>query len=144
MKTVFLSYSHDDEAFRNKLESHLSLLRRQNIIEVWHDRKIDAGSEFNEEINHHVRNDDIVVILVSPSFLASDYCYDVELNTALERHCSNDAVVIPVIVRPCDWHSSPFGNLMATPTDGKAITLWDNEDSALLQVATAIKKVASK
>lgn len=144
MKKVFFSYSHKDEAIRDKLEVQLSLLKRRGVIEAWHDRDINAGDELNERIDEHIRSDDIILLLISPDFIASDYCYDTEMRVAMERHNSGDAVVIPVIIRPCDWSEAPFGKLLAVPTDGYPVTLWSDQDSALLNVVDSIKKVINR
>ncbi len=144
MPTVFFSYSHADEALRDQLEKQLSMLKRQGIIETWHDRRIGAGQEFDHEISAHVETDDIILLLVSPDFLDSDYCYDREMLRALERHEAGEAIVIPVILRACDWHSAPFGKLQATPTDGKPITQWPDRDQAMLEVARAVRGAAER
>ena len=80
-----------------------------------------------------------MLLLISPDFIYSDYCYEREMKRALERHEKGETRVIPVILRPCDWRGLPFGKLMATPKDGKAITTWPNIDSAFLDVVTSIK-----
>jgi len=98
-----------------------------------------VGTEFNGAIDDHLRAADVVLLLVSPDFIASDYCYDRELKQAMERHAVGEARVIPVILRPCDWHDLPFGSLLAAPRDGKPITLWPNADEAFVDVVRAIK-----
>lgn len=142
MPKLFFSYSHADEAFRDQLEKQLTMLKRQGIIETWHDRRINAGDELDASISAHVDNDDIILLLVSPDFLASSYCYDREMTRAMERHEQKDATVIPVILRPCEWQYSSFGKLLATPTDGRPINLWPDKDLAFLEVAKAIRRVA--
>jgi hypothetical protein len=144
MATVFFSYSHADEALRDQLEKQLALLKRQGVIDTWHDRRIGAGSEFAKEIDEHVNSDDIILLLVSPDFLDSDYCYEREMQRALERHEAREAVVIPVILRPCDWTAAPFGKLNAAPPDGRPITKFADRDDALLEVAKAVRSVAEK
>jgi hypothetical protein len=144
MAKVFFSYSHADEALRDQLEKQLSLLKRQGIVETWHDRRIGAGQEFGREIDQHVETDDIILLLVSADFIDSDYCYNLEMRRAMERHEAGDAIVIPVILRPCDWHGTPFGKLNATPPDGRAITLSPNLDQALLEVAKAVRGAAER
>jgi TIR domain len=139
---VFFSYSHKDEALRDELEVHLSALKRQGVIETWHDRRIEAGQQIDHVINHNLEQADIILLLVSPYFIASDYCYDVEMTRALERHEAGDARVIPVILHPCDWHHLPFGKLLATPTDGKPISKFPNQHEAFLEVSTAIRDAA--
>src|SRR5215470_2097339 len=108
---VFFSYAHRDEALRNDLAEHLRLLERQSIITGWHDRRLTGGTEWAGAIDEHLRDAQIILLLVSAAFLASDYCYDVELRHAIDRHESGEARVIPVILRPVDWHSASFGKL---------------------------------
>lgn len=144
MASVFFSYSHADEGLRDQLEKQLALLKRQGVIETWHDRRIGAGQELNREIDAHVEHDDIILLLVSADFLASDYCYDREMVRAMERHERSEAIVIPVILRACDWHGAPFGKLMAVPSDGRPITLWSDRDQAMLEVAKAVRAAAER
>jgi len=144
MLTIFFSYSHEDEQLRNQLEQQLAMLKRQNVVATWHDRRITAGENIDHAVSNELESADIILLLVSPAFIASDYCYDVEMHRAMARHASRDAVVIPVILRPCDWHGSPFGKLLATPTDGKPVTQWADRDQAFLEVAQAIRAAAKK
>ena len=85
MATVFFSYSHKDEDLRNQLETQLAMLRRQGVISTWHDRRIIAGEEFAQVIDDHINADDIILLLASADFLASDYCYELEMQRAMER-----------------------------------------------------------
>jgi len=144
MPRVFFSYSHADEDIRDQIEKQLSTLKRQGVIDTWHDRGIDAGQEFAQVIDDHVNQDEIVLLLVSSDFIASDYCYDTEMQRAMERHEVGDAVVIPVILRACDWHSTPFGKLQAVPRNGKPIKQWPDIDEAMLQVAQAVRQAAER
>lgn len=138
---VFFSYSHDDEQHRNQLDKHLALLRRQGFIETWHDRNIPAGGELDDHIDQEINRADIILLLVSASFIASTYCYSRELACAMERHEKGEARVVPIIVRDCDWHSAPFGKLKAVPTDGKPIVSWTNFDAAYTDVAKEIRRL---
>lgn len=145
MASLFFSYSHKDEALRDQLEIQLAMLKRQGVIETWHDRRIAAGQELHAHISSHVENDDIILLLVSPDFLASDYCYDQEMLRAMERHDAGEAIVIPVILRPSEgWTGAPFGKLNAVPADGKPITLAPDRDQAFVEVAGAIRKAAAR
>lgn len=139
MASIFFSYSHVDEDLRDQLATHLSALQRQGVVESWHDRRITAGSNIGSEIDRHLLEADVVLLLISPNFIASDYCYQQEMNAALKRAEAGEAVVIPVILRPCDWKELPFGKFLATPKDGKAITKWANLDEAFLDVVLSIK-----
>ena len=142
MAHVFFSYSHADEALRNEFEKYLSVLRREGVITTWHDRRIGPGEELHGQINDQLNSADIVLLLVSADFLASDYCYDVEMIRAMERHERGEARVIPVILRPCDWHGAPFGALMAVAPDGKPVTKHASLDDGFLEVARAIRQIA--
>lgn len=142
MTNIFFSYSHKDEGIRDELEIHMAMLKRQGVINSWHDRRIVAGDEFDGEISANLERAEIILLLVSPYFLASNYCYDVEMQRAMERHNASEARVIPVIVNPCDWHGAPFGKLMATPEDGKPISKFPNMHDAFLEITKAIRRAA--
>ncbi|HEX8502949.1 MAG TPA: tetratricopeptide repeat protein [Pyrinomonadaceae bacterium] len=141
---LFYSYSHKDEDLRDELETHLSTLRRLNVIAVWHDRRIPPGGDWGGEIDEHLRTADIILLLVSSDFIASDYCYDIELKLAMERCEAGEARVIPVILRPCDWDGTRFGNLQALPKDAKAVTSWENRDEAFTDIAKGIRGAADR
>ncbi|MET0622584.1 MAG: tetratricopeptide repeat protein [Pyrinomonadaceae bacterium] len=141
---LFYSYSHKDEELRDELETHLSTLRRQNVILGWHDRGIVAGEEWAGEIDQHLKTADIILLLVSANFLASNYCYDIELKLAMERHEEGAARVIPVILRPCDWAGAPFGKLQALPKNARPVTKWPNRDEAFTDIAKGIRKAAEE
>ena len=138
-----MSYSHKDEPLRDQLETHLAMLKREGVIDVWHDRRIPAGDEIDHRISEKLEQAHVVLLLVSPDFLASPYCFDVELRRAMQRHAARNARVIPVILRPCDWHSAPFGKLAALPTDGKPITRWPDRDDAFLDVVKGIRRAVA-
>ncbi|HYW38360.1 MAG TPA: toll/interleukin-1 receptor domain-containing protein [Terriglobales bacterium] len=137
---LFYSYAHTDEVLRDQLEKHLSLLKREKLIRTWHDRRIVGGLELDPEILSHLETADIILLLVTPDFMASVYCYTKEMERALKRHDLGLARVIPIILRDVDWKTAPFGKLLALPTDGKAVTLWPNRDEAFTNVARGIRK----
>jgi 7-cyano-7-deazaguanine synthase in queuosine biosynthesis len=139
---VFFSYSHKDEKLRDKLAEHLRLMERKGLIRSWHDRCISAGTEWEGQISKHLERAGVILLLVSPSFIDSNYCYDVELKRAMERHDKGEALVIPVILRPCAWQEAPFGKLQALPKDGKPVASkdWHNHDTAMLNIAEGIEK----
>ena len=144
MATLFFSYCHKDSGFRDELEIHLTVLKRQGVIDIWHDRRIGAGKEFDNEIGETLNEADIILLLISPNFIASDYCYEIEMKRAMERHRKGDARVIPVILEPCDWQRLPFGKLVATPTDGKPISKFPNKNDGFLEVTIAIRKAVEE
>jgi hypothetical protein len=138
--SLFYSYSHRDEALRKKLEAHLSLLQAEAVISGWHDRGIAAGIEWEGAISEQLDSAGIILLLVSADFLASRYCRDVEIKRAMERHEAGTARVIPVILRPVDWHTALFGKLQALPRDGKPVTSWKNRDEAFTDIARGIRE----
>lgn len=141
MNSVFFSYSHKDEDLRDQLETHLRMLKRQGVISVWHDRRLGAGDDVDEGISQELERADIILLLVSSDFLASEYCYGTEMKRALERHEAGDARVIPIILRPCDWLHAPFGKFVTAPKDGKPVTKWPDPDEAFLDITRAIRGV---
>ncbi|HEU5375789.1 MAG TPA: TIR domain-containing protein [Ktedonobacteraceae bacterium] len=137
---VFYSFAETDAPLLEQLEHHLSLLQRRGIIAPWHKRQIHAGYDRQMELDAHLNTASLILLLISPDFLASDYCYETEMQQALQRHEAGEARVIPILLRPVDWASAPFTHLQALPTTGKAITLWNNQDEAWVDVAQEIRK----
>jgi hypothetical protein len=137
---IYISSAPEDEPLRMKLEKQLRVLERQGLIDTWSSRIINAGRDWVQEISQHINTAQIILLLVSSDFLASDYVYDIEMKRALERHKRGEARVIPIILRPCDWHHDVLRNLPALPTAAKPITTWQYEDDAFLDVVEGIRK----
>ncbi len=135
---VFLSYSHKDEDLKDRLCTHLRSLERIGLLSTWHDRRIGPGQDWRQEIEQNLAGADVILLLVSADFMDSDFCYLDEMTKALERHNRREAVVVPVILRACQWQRSPLAALQALPRDGRAISDGDNEDNALDSVAGAL------
>ena len=142
---LFYCYSHDDMKLRNKLELHLGLLKREGLLAGWHDREILPGKEWEGQIDRNLNIAQIVLLLVSASFISSDYCYKVEMKRALERHKAGECRVVPIILRHCDWQGSQFGHLEALPSKGQVVMggKWKNADEAFTNVAKGIRKLVS-
>ena len=138
---IFISYSHRDQEALERLHIHLAPLRSEGLIDTWYDRQILAGERIDEEIGKELESCDPFLMLVSPDFLASDYCVNREMKRALERHREGAAHVIPIIVEPCDWLSSPLGELKALPLDGESISKWTNPNSAYLDVVKELRRI---
>src|SRR5437868_394570 len=111
---IFCCYARKDQQFLNDLKDHLMSLERQGLITVWADTDINAGSEWEKEIEKHLNTAQIILLLVSPAFMNSDYCYSKEMKQALERHKQGEARVIPIILRPVYWQGV-LGHLQALP-----------------------------
>lgn len=137
---VFISYSRQDEELRTELETHLANLKRQGKIVAWCDRALEAGQERDAQIKGKLDAAHIILLLISAPFIASDHCYSVELERAIERHEAGVARVIPILLRPCDWAGTPFSQLQVLPRDGLPVTMWDNRDAAFLNIVEGIRR----
>jgi hypothetical protein len=140
--TLFYSYAHTDEALRAQLAKHLALLQPQHVISDWHDRMIQAGAVWEPEILTHLETADIILLLVSADFLASDYCWGKEVARAMERQRAGTARVIPILLRAVEWSMAPFHMLQALPRDARPVTSWPNQDEAFADIAQGIRQVA--
>lgn len=138
---IFCCYAHEDEPLLNKLKSHLRPLQYIGRIEIWHDRDISAGAKWEEEINKNLNEAQIILLLISPDFMNSDYCYGKEMKKALERHKRGEAVVIPIILRRVHWQDI-LGDIQALPRDGEPVmsSLWHSPDDAFFDVIEGIKQ----
>src|SRR5579884_2395957 len=114
---IFCCYAHEDRPYLNKLKSHLSSYQRDGIINMWHDASIPPGAEWEAEIAERLNTANIILLLISPAFMNSDYCYSIEMKRAMERHEQGEAHVIPIILHPVSWQKAPFGKLQALPSD---------------------------
>jgi len=143
---IVICYAHEDETLRDKLIKQLYVLHRQGFVSLWYDRDISAGTEWAHEIDQHLNDAHIILLLVSPDFMASEYCYSIEMRKAIERHKRSEARVIPIILRPIHWQSTPLGELQALPSDAKPIvsSTWNNSDEAFFNVAEGIRKIVER
>jgi len=143
MKAV-VSYSHKDERYLRELDVAVSQLRRNGLISVWYDRKILPGEEWDLEIDGCLSNADLVLLLVSPDFLASDYAYSREMSLALQQRESGMAIVIPIILRASDWTNSPLGSLQVLPSNARPVLSWANRDEAWLDVIRGLRRLITR
>lgn len=139
---VFISYTHSDEKLKDELRAHLAPQRRAGLLADWHDRDIGAGQEWKNAIDANLERAHIILLLISARFLNSAYCMDVEMKRALQRHEEGKTRVIPIILRPCDWHSTQFAKLQGLPTDGRPVLKWRSHDEAWTVVAKEIGAAA--
>ena len=136
---VFISYACEDGPYCEELEQHLALLKRDEEIQTWHNRAIAAGVEWRGQIDQRLEAADLIILLVSAAFIASDYVWDEEAKRALERHDRGEARVVPILIRPCDWATAPFARLQALPKDLRPVTSWRNSDEAWVNVAQGLR-----
>jgi NAD-dependent SIR2 family protein deacetylase len=137
---VFFSYAQRDRDLRDKLETHLAILKRKGVIRGWHEGEIGAGEEWDKEVRQHLEAAKMILLLVSADFLASDFCYEEQMRRAIQRHDRGEARVIPVIVDACDWEPAPFGKLSPLPENGTPVTSWPNQSEAFAEIAKGIRR----
>lgn len=140
----FISYSHADETAKKNLLKHLEPLKKMKLIETWDDRRINAGENWGEGIAGALNEADVILLLISVDFINSNYCYDVEMERAMERHSLGQARVVPIIYRNCLWHHMPFAKFQALPKDALPIVSWRNEEDAYVNVVEGLKLVAEE
>jgi hypothetical protein len=147
MPQAFISYSHADEALKDEFIKHFAVLRREGLIEAWHDRKLLPNEHLDSSISAQLAASDVIVLLVSADFIASDYCYEKEMVRAFERAAAGQAKVVTLIVRPCAWKNLPvgggakLGDFVALPADGKPVIEWANTDQPLTAAVDAIRRI---
>lgn len=141
---AFISYSHKDEHLREELETHLKLMQRQGLLAAWTDRKIAPGSAWMAAIDDNIKSADLILVLVSADFLASHYCYEVELNIALDRHARGEARLVPLYARTCDLQGAPLGRLQGLPRDARPVTTWPDRDAAWTDIARGLRALIAE
>ncbi|HET9920290.1 MAG TPA: TIR domain-containing protein [Ktedonobacteraceae bacterium] len=141
---IFCSYAYTDETFLKELEKHLVVLRRQNLIADWYEREVVPGVNWKDEIDTHLKTAKLVLFLISPDFIASDYRRGPEVELAIARHEAGEARVIPVILRSSDLKDTLLEKLQALPTGAKPIASWFNRDEAFLDVTRGIRKAVKE
>lgn len=143
--TVFISYAHADEPLKNELLAHLAPLKLERLIGIWHDREMVPGVKFEDTIQRELASSDLVLLLISSDFLASDYCAEKELMRALELNTGGRSRAVPIIVRTCQWRRVPLqsggllGDVLALPQDAKPVTAFPDRDVAWDQVASGVR-----
>lgn len=139
---AFLSYAHEDAQETVNLRKHTAVLRREGLISIWHDREILPGEPINRSINEAIESSSLILLLISPDFINSDYCMGREMKRALELHNEGSAKLVPIICRPCDWKGiEELSDLKALPTDAKPIVKWENKDEAWADVVTELRRL---
>src|SRR5947209_4742063 len=138
---IFYSYAPKDKELRDKLEQHLSGMQRKGRIIGWYDGLIQAGKNQEREIAAHLNSANIILLLISPDFMASDYHQNIEVKRAMERHEFGDARVIPILLRTVDWQDTPFFKLYSLPTNGQSVVQWTDLDEAFKDIAEGIRRV---
>lgn len=141
---VFISYSHKDKLLRDQLAIQLSNLRRQEVIRDWFDGDIVPGTEWRKQIQQHLGSAQVILLLISADFMASEFCYSREMTQAIQRHNDGKACVLPILLRPTDYEGAPFANLLMLPTDAKPVTRWSNQDDAFEDIVKGIRRAINE
>ncbi len=139
--TIFISYAHADEELKQELDKYLKMLKRSGKVETWNDRELIAGQEWDDIIMSELSKANIILLLISVDFNASDFIWDKELASAMIRHEQGTAHVVPVVLRKCEWSKLPYAKLQALPRNGKPVTEYLNRDEAFTEIAIGIEKL---
>jgi len=139
---IFCGYAHEDHVLFQQLKTALTVLIRQDAVSVWHYGDLLPGAQWEREIERELNTADIILLLISPAFMASDYCWSKEMHWAIARHSTGEARVIPILLKPTPgWKTTPLGALQALPKMAKPIMTWNNCDQAFANIAKGINKV---
>jgi hypothetical protein len=138
---IFLSYSHRDEDIKNELDIHFAPLKRSGKAQTWSDRDIELSSEWDEDIKRELEEADIILLLISANFIASNYIWDNELKRAMERHEAKTARVIPIFAKKCEFQNMPFAKLQGLPKNAKPIATFADRDEAYTEIVAAIRRL---
>jgi len=138
---IFTSYAHEDEEIKNELDKYLKVLKRSGKIDTWNDRALIAGQEWDKSIMDELNKANIILLLISVDFNASDFIWDKELAEAMKRHEAGTAYVVPIILRNCKWTNLPYAKLQALPRNAKPISEYEDKDAAFTEVATGIERL---
>jgi TIR domain len=138
---IFISYAHADEELKKELDKYLKVLKRSGKIESWNDRELIAGQEWDDVIMSELAKANVILLLISVDFNASDFIWDKELAAALKRHEEGTAHVVPIILRKCEWSTLPYAKLQALPRNGRPVTEYANRDDAFTEVSAGIRRL---
>lgn len=142
--TIFASYAPQDTSLQEELKEHLRPLQREGLIELWPDRNENAGAGGEQAgSSERLQTAQYILLLISIDYLNSDYCSGVEMKQALERHERGEALLTPILLRPCLWNTSPLGKLQVLPSHGQPVTTWANREAAWLDVVQNLRRVIS-
>ena len=137
---LFYCYAREDKDLRDQFEIHLSGLKRYYRLANWHDREILPGQDWEQALDEQLNSANVIFLLISPHFMASDYCYGKEMQRALERHAEGSCLVMPILLRPTHWEGTPFGPLQLLPTDARPVTRWPDRDDAFQDVVKEVSR----
>ncbi|MDU0457788.1 MAG: COR domain-containing protein [Geobacteraceae bacterium] len=142
--SLFISYSHKDERYRDELRGALTAYERKKEIEVWDDTRIEPGQKWEAEILGKLEQADIIVLLLSNDFIKSDYCMQKEMQRALERDAAGECAIVPIVVRDCRFDMLQVGKMQAILPNAKPIKKHRDRDAAWLEVTKQLDRVIAR
>ena len=141
---IFISYAHEDEDLKKELDKYLKVLKRSSKVQVWNDRELIGGQEWDQTIMSELNKANIILLLISVDFNASDFIWEKELASAMKRHEEGTAHVVPIILRKCEWRSMPYAKLQALPRNATPVTEYADRDAAFTEIAIGIEKLVDQ
>jgi WD40 repeat protein/Flp pilus assembly protein TadD len=141
---ILCCYAREDQQMLEHLKKHLMPLQRLGMIQIWSDTNLNAGQEWEKELHQHLDSADIILLLISPDFISSEYCYSTEMVRAIERHDQGSAHVIPILLRSTFWRNSPFAKLQMLPTNAKPVKGWSDHDDAFHDITIHVNQIVTQ
>lgn len=141
--SVFVSYSHLDDEFRKRFETHMAQLHREGV-RTWFDGDITPGAELDPNIRRALKQADIFVALASPNYLASRYCFETEYGFALRKAARKNLYVVVILLRQCQWRHTRMARYKLLPKDAKPIDQWARRGDAWENVVEGIRAVVKQ
>ena len=139
---LFYCYADEDKALLNKLETHLSALKREGLIRSWSKQGISPGTNWQYELNNQINRASIILLLVSSNFTHSEHVYNFEIERVVKKRQTKKAIIIPVLIRSCDWEEVKFGeheklsDYEVLPQNRKPVTRWPDSRRSIRRDST--------
>jgi TIR domain len=138
--SIFIAYALNDAELCAALKNHLTTLIYEHRLRIWYDHDISPGQETMKIIKERLNASHMIILLVSGHFLGSEY-HRWQTELALEMHRVGTKRIIPILLKPSDWETTPLRELQALPKDKRPVTAWPNKDEALVNIVRGIRSV---
>ena len=144
MINVFFSYSFEDKLSIEKLRKHFLILERSALIKTFSFFEVEPGKDFKFELRNVMNDSDLILLFLSPDYLASNECYENQVLVAIRKNNDGDSLTIPILLKPCLWEETPLRTLRPLPKNEKPISMWIDESEVHYQVVKEIMQITKK
>jgi hypothetical protein len=136
---VFLSSARSDQSLLDKLVEHLSIMEREGLIHLWNDCNVSPGIDWRSLVRSHLQIAQLILFLISPAFITSDFWDSQEMEDLLKRHERGEVRIIPILLRPVEWNKAPLNSLQVLPLNKEPVTCWRHREKAFLDIAQGVR-----